>query len=70
MTGVMEDIPSLSAQQSDLLAKVKGRVLLETEGFRRQVRKTLTPESVKAFFDQERMCALGVAGGAICGSIL
>lgn len=70
MTGMMEDIPSLSDEQSDLLTKVKARVLRETEGFRMQVRNSLTQESVKAFFDKERMCALGVAGGAIAGSLL
>jgi hypothetical protein len=70
MTGIMDDLPSLSDEQNDLLTKVKGRVLRETEGFRRQVRSTLTQESVKAFFDKERMCALGVAGGAIAGSLL
>jgi hypothetical protein len=70
MTGVMDDIPSLSEEQSNLLVKVKSRVLRETEGFRQQVRQSLTQESVKAFFDKERMCALGVAGGAIAGSLL
>jgi hypothetical protein len=70
MTGFIDDLPSLSDEQNDLVSKVKGQVLHETEGFCRQVCQTLTQESVKAFFDKERMCALGVAGGAIAGLLL
>lgn len=70
MTGVLTDLPSLSEEQNDLLTKVKGRVLREAEAFRIQVRKSLTQERVQALFDKERMCALGVAGGAIAGTIL
>jgi hypothetical protein len=70
MTGLMDDIPSFSAEQNDLITKFKGRVLQETENFRVRIRETLTQERVQAFFDNERMCAFGLAGGVVVGAVL
>ena len=70
MTGLLDDLPSISEQQNDLILKVKGTVLQKTEDYRVQLRRNLSQKNVKAFFDKERMCALGLAGGAIAGSIL
>jgi hypothetical protein len=66
----MDDIPSFSAEQNDLITKFKGRVLQETENFRLRIRETLTQERVQAFFDHERMCAFGLAGGVVVGAVL
>jgi ElaB/YqjD/DUF883 family membrane-anchored ribosome-binding protein len=70
MTGLMDDIPSLSAEQNDILTRLKGRALQQTENFRVHIRQSLTQEKVQDFFEQERMCALGVAGGVVVGAIL
>jgi hypothetical protein len=70
MTGVLEDLPSLSEEQNDLVTKVKGSVLRQTEGFRLQVRRNLSQASIQSVFDKERMMAVGVASGAIAGAIL
>jgi hypothetical protein len=70
MTGFMDDIPSLSDEQSDMISMIKGRVLQSTENFRVKIRSTLTQEKIQDFFDKERMCAMGVAGGVFAGAIL
>ena len=70
MTGLMDDIPSLSNEQNDILTKMKGRVLQQAENFRMKIRTSVTQEKIQDFFDQERMCALGVAGGVLAGAIL
>lgn len=66
----MDDIPSFSDEQNDLITKFKGRVLQETENFRVKIRESLSQERVQDFFDSERMCALGLAGGVVAGAVL
>lgn len=66
----MDEIPRLSQEQSDFVNKVKGEALKQAENFRVQVRRTLNPENVQRFFDNERMGALGVASGALAGTLL
>jgi hypothetical protein len=70
MTGLMENIPSLSEEQSDMLTIVKGRVLQTTENFRVKIRESLNQDAIQDFFDKERMCAFGIAGGVVAGAIL
>lgn len=66
----MDDLPSMSEEHNDLVKRVKGSVLRQTEGFRVQVRRNLKQESLQNFFNKERMTALGLAGGAITGALL
>ena len=67
---MMDDLPSLSDEQNDMLTIMKGRVLQSTENFRLQIRESLTHDKIQEFFDKERMCAFGVAGGVVAGAIL
>ena len=70
MTGVLDDLPSLTNEQNDLLTVMKGRVLQSTEHFRVKIRESLTHDKIQEFFENERMCAFGVAGGVVAGAIL
>ena len=70
MTGVLEDIPSLSDEQSDLVKAATNRILKTTEDFRMQVRRRVSPAGIQAFFESEKMCALGLTGGAVAGALL
>jgi adenylate kinase len=70
MTGVLDELPGLSAEQNDIIAKTKSVVLRNTEDFRRHMRQTVNKENIQGFFDRERMMAIGVAGGAVAGAIL
>jgi hypothetical protein len=70
MTGFMDDLPSLSDEQNDMITTMKGRVLQSTENFRVKIRSALTQDTIQEFFEKERMCALGVAGGVVVGAIL
>jgi hypothetical protein len=70
MTGIMDDLPSLTDEQNDMLTIMKGRVLQSTENFRVKIRESLTHDKIQDFFEKERMCAFGVAGGVVAGAIL
>ena len=54
MTGIMDDIPSLSDEQNDMVTILKGRVLQSTENFRVKIRESLTHDKIQEFFDKER----------------
>ena len=51
-------------KMTGLLKDPKRRVLKGMEGYRLQVRKALTEESLQGFFKKGRMCAIGVYCGA------
>lgn len=70
MTGVLDDLPALSEEQSDLISKAKKHVLRTTEDYRIEIRRALSQEGLQNFFDNERMAAVGFAGGAVAGAIL
>jgi hypothetical protein len=70
MTGILDDLPQLSQEQSDLIAKAKTSVLRTAEDFRVQMRRRLSQEGIQKFFDDEKMTALGLTGGAIAGALL
>ena len=70
MTGLLDDLPALSEEQSDVIAKAKKHILRTTEDYRIQIRKTLSQEGLQNFFDNEKMAAIGLAGGAVAGAIL
>jgi len=68
----MDDLPdlSLSDEQSAFLTKVKTSALRTAEDYRIQIRRAVSQEGVQNFFDNEKMTALGFAGGAIAGAML
>lgn len=66
----MDDLPALTDEQNDMLTIMKGRVLQSTENFRLKIRESLTHDKIQDFFENERMCAFGVAGGVVAGAIL
>jgi len=70
LTGALENIPSLSDEQKDMVTMVKGKVLRTTEDFRVQVRRRLSKEGLESFFENEKMAALGLTGGAVLGTLL
>ena len=66
----MEEIPKLSHEQEDFINQVKGKVLQQAENFRVQVRRRLNPAFIQKAFEKERMGALGLASGALFGTLL
>lgn len=66
----MDDLPSLSEEQADFLKAVKGRVLRTTESFRVQVRRQLNPKAFQQWVDNDKLGALGLAGGALFGTVM
>jgi len=69
-TGVMDEIPRLSEEQSDFVNSMKGKVLQQAENFRVQVRRRLKPSAFQKWVENDRMGALGLAGGALVGTIM
>jgi hypothetical protein len=69
-TGVVEELPGLSKDQSDMLNNLKVTTIRHAEKFRVQVRRRLNPNNVQAFVDKERMAAIGLASGAFVGVLL
>jgi len=61
----MDDIKSLANEQRDFLQTVKVQVLQQAERFRVQVRRRLNPSSVQKWAENDKMGALGLAGGAL-----
>ena len=70
MTGVLEDLPGLSDEQSDMVTRAKNAVLRTTEDYRVQIRRTLSKESLQNFVENEKTTALAFAGGAVAGALL
>jgi len=69
-TGVTDQIPKLSQEQSDFVQNIKVRALQQAENFRVQVRRRLDPAAFQRWVEKDKMGALGLAGGALFGSIL
>jgi hypothetical protein len=66
-TGILDDLPPFSNEQTALFSNLKNKALRHTENLRVQIRRQLNPNSVQTFVDRERMGALGMAGGAVVG---
>lgn len=69
-TGVLDQLPSLSEEQSDMFMKMKGTAMRQADNFRVQVRRRLNPNKIRAFAKKERMVAYGLASGAFVGVLL
>lgn len=70
MTGLLDDLPKLSEGHNDMILKAKTAVLRTTEDYRIQIRRSLSQDGIKNLFENERMAALALAGGAVAGAIL
>ena len=68
--GVLDDIPSLSEEQSEMAENVKRRALSAASGFRTTLRKRLNPENFKSLMETDRMATMGAAAGAFVGFLL
>ena len=68
--GVLDDIPSLSEEQSAMAENVKRRALSAASGFRTTLRKRLNPENLKSLMETDRMATMGAAAGAFVGFLL
>jgi hypothetical protein len=66
----MEEMPRLSGEQTELVNGVKGKVLRAADDFRAKVRSRLNPGNLQEWFDKERMGALGLASGAMVGTLI
>ena len=53
-----------------MLKVMKNNVVKKVEGFRVSVRRRLSPEAVQYIFDKERVGALGLASGALVGTLI
>lgn len=69
-TGLLEELPRFSEEQTDMMQDLKGGIMKRAEGFRVQVRRRLNPVTVKKFVADEKSVTLGAAGGAILGFML
>lgn len=69
-TGAVDEIKKMSREQQDFLHQVKGKALEQAENFRVQVRRRLNPTFVQDMFEKDRMGALGLASGALAGTLL
>lgn len=69
-TGVMDDIPPLSEAKADMILNVKRNLIKTTEDFRVQVRRRFNRESVRHLFEKEKVGALGLATGALLGTLM
>lgn len=68
--GVLDDIPSFSDDQLELMESTKNRVLTYADEFRTSVRNTFKPEKIRGFMQNERMGSLGAATGAFVGFMI
>jgi hypothetical protein len=69
-TGVLEEFPSLSAEQSNMLAKWKDVAFMQADKYRTAIRRRLNPSTIQSFFTDEKEAAFGLAGGAAIGLFL
>lgn len=69
-TGVLNDFPPLSKEQGEMIEDMKAHVLRRANTFRTQVRRRLGPKTIQQFFENERVGALGLASGALVGTLL
>jgi hypothetical protein len=69
-TGLLEELPSFSEEQTDMMQDLKGGIMKRAEGFRVQVRRRLNPQTLQKFAADEKSVTLGTAGGAILGFLL
>jgi hypothetical protein len=70
MTGIMNDLPSLSEEQKDLFSMVKNRALRETNKYRFGIRNAFSRKSIQQFFDNEKPAAMGLVGGALAATFI
>jgi hypothetical protein len=66
-TGVLEEFPSLSEQQSDMYHGMKAIFMKRAEGFHVEVSRRLNSQTLQKFAADEKSVTLGAAGGAILG---
>ena len=69
-TGISDDIPEFSDEQKNLFGVMRTRVTKVAGDFGNQVKTVVNPNNIQAFVDDERMAALGLAGGALVGMVL
>jgi len=67
---VLDDIPKLSEEQTDMIESLKKNVCKRADTFRVQVRRRLGPNAIQYLFEKERIGALGLASGALIGTLL
>jgi hypothetical protein len=63
----LEELPSLSEEQTDMMHALKATLLKRAEGFSLQVGRRLNSHTVKKFLAVEKSATFGAAGGAILG---
>jgi hypothetical protein len=63
----MEELPSLSEEQSVMFQGLKDIFLKRAEGFRVQVTRRLNSQTLQKFVADEKSVTFGAAGGAILG---
>lgn len=68
--GVLDDIPDLSDEQTEMFTTVKTNVLRKTNQYRIQIRNTLSQDNIKNFVDNEKPAAYGILSGALVATIL
>lgn len=68
-TGVLDNVPALSEEQSDMLVTAKNTVMRRTKDFRTQVHRRLSRDSIGYLFEKEKIGALGFASGAFIGTM-
>jgi hypothetical protein len=65
--GMLDDIPSFSDDQLEMIESVKNRALTYADDFRTSMRNTFNAEKMRTVMENERMGALGAATGAFVG---
>lgn len=69
-TGLGDEIPDFSEEQKDMFGVLKRKAGRATADLSNKVRSMVNPDNVRAWVEEERMAALGVAGGAVIGLVI
>lgn len=68
--GVLDEIPSLSEEQTEVAQQLKQRAVAFANNFRSTIRRRLNTDNIKRLMETDRMVTMGVATGAFVGFIV